>query len=74
MKLFVLVEVDVSPTLAETMQRTGFNICRDGSAMQIKIPNSPAIPQRKLKVAFVKNPGDDVETLLRQSLTNSARA
>ena len=52
MKLLVTIEVDVSKTMAETMKRNGFHVCVDGSAMQIKIPNSPAIPARKTKVTF----------------------
>lgn len=56
MKMMVLIEVDVSKTLAETMQRTGFELSPDGTCLQVKVPNSPAIPQRKTKVAFVCHP------------------
>jgi hypothetical protein len=52
-KLRIEIEVDVSKTLAETMKRTGFIVCNDGSAMQVKIPNSPAIPKRKTQIVFV---------------------
>lgn len=52
MKLRITVEVEVSKTIAETMKRTGFEACPDGSAMQIKIPNAPPIPKRKTKVTF----------------------
>lgn len=48
----VTIEVDVSKTVAETMQRNGFNLCKDGSAMQVKVGNAPAIPRRKTKVNF----------------------
>jgi len=34
MKLRVIVDVDVSKTIAETIERNGFTVCRDGSSMQ----------------------------------------
>ncbi len=52
MKLKITIEVEVSKTIAETMKRTGFEACPDGTAMQIKIPNAPPIPKRKTKVTF----------------------
>jgi hypothetical protein len=58
MKLKITIEVDVSKTIAETMQRNGFSACPDGSAMQIKIPNAPAIPKRKTKVVFTTSQED----------------
>lgn len=64
MKLLILVEVDVSQTLANTIQRNGFILAPDGTKLQVKIPNSPAIPQRKTKVLFVENPSVDVKNLL----------
>ena len=64
MKFRVLVEVDVSKTIAETIQRNGFQACPDGSAMQIKVPNSPTIPKRKTKVVFVENPDGDLESII----------
>jgi hypothetical protein len=63
MKLMVLLEIDVSATLAETMQRSGFVLAPDGTGLQIKIPNSPAIPQRKIKVVFVENPLASIEQI-----------
>lgn len=56
MKLRVIVDVEVSQTMAETIQRTGFNVCPDGSAMQVRVGNSPAIPRRKTAVQYVVNP------------------
>lgn len=56
MKLRVVIDVDVSKTLAETMQRNGFSAKPDGTALKIEIPNSPIIPKRKTKVAFIENP------------------
>jgi|3_EtaG_2_1085321.scaffolds.fasta_scaffold00047_89 hypothetical protein len=57
MKLRVIVDVDVSPTLAETIQRGGFTLCADGSGQQVKVGGtSPAVPKRKTKVLFVENP------------------
>ncbi len=64
MKLVVLVEVDASQTLAETMQRSGFTLAPDGTAMQIKIPNSPSIPQRKTNVIFIENPDKSLQHLI----------
>lgn len=64
MKFRVYVEVDVSNTIAETMQRNGFHVCPDGSAMQIKVPNTPIIPQRKTKVVFVENPPNTLDSAL----------
>lgn len=52
MKLKVTIEVEVSKSMAETMQRSGFTVCPDGSAMQVKVGNSPAIPKRKTKVTY----------------------
>lgn len=56
MKMMILLEVDISKTMADTMERSGFVLAPDGSNMQIKIPNAPPIPQRKVKTAFVRNP------------------
>lgn len=52
MKLKITIEVEVSKSMAETMQRSGFIVCPDGSAMQVKVGNSPAIPKRKTKVIY----------------------
>ena len=62
MKLLVLLEVDVSKTIAETMQRNGFTVAQDGSHMQIKVPNTPAIPQRKTKIVFITDPRQPIES------------
>jgi hypothetical protein len=56
MKLRVIVEVDVADTIAETMQRTGFAVRQDGSAMKVQVPNTPTIPKRKTKILFQKEP------------------
>lgn len=56
MKLRVVIDVEVSETMAETIRRTGFKLCPDGSAMQVKVGNSPAIPKRKTKVKIVDDP------------------
>jgi len=52
MKLKISIEVEVSRSMADTMQRSGFTVCPDGSAMQVKVGNSPAIPKRKTKVVY----------------------
>lgn len=56
MKLRVIMDVEVSQTMAETIQRTGFSVCPDGSAMQVRVGNSPAIPRRKTAVQYISNP------------------
>lgn len=53
MKLKIEIEVDVSKTLAETIKRTGFQLCIDGTTTNIKVPNAPTIPKRKTKIQFV---------------------
>jgi hypothetical protein len=63
MKLAILMEVEVSPTIAETMQRSGFSLTPDGTAMQVKIPNSPPIPQRKTRVLFVEHPSCGIQEI-----------
>ncbi len=66
MKGRVILELECSETLFETMQRSGFTIQPDGSAMQVKIPNSPAVPRRKTKISFSNedtpdfNPGEQL--------------
>ena len=67
MKLRVIVDMDVSQTMAETIQRTGFTLCRDGSAMQVRVPNSPAIPKRKTKIECVENPSSSLKTIVAAS-------
>jgi len=56
MKLRVVVDVDVSPTIAETIKRGGFTLCQDGSGQSVKVGGSPVIPKRKTKVLFVEDP------------------
>lgn len=56
MRLRVVVDVEVSQTMADTIKRTGFKLCTDGSAMQVKVGNSPAIPKRKTQVEFIDDP------------------
>ena len=56
MKLLIVLEVDVSSTLANTMERGGFTLAPDGTGMQIKVPNSPTVPRRKIKTTFIRNP------------------
>jgi len=56
MKLRVIVDVDVSKTIAETIERNGFTVCRDGSSMQVRVPHTPAIPSRKTAVQFIQDP------------------
>jgi hypothetical protein len=53
MKFRVMIDVEVSQTIADTMRRSGFSVCPDGSAMQVKVGNSPAIPKRKTSVSYI---------------------
>lgn len=64
MKLQIIIEVDVSKTIAETMQRSGFELVNSGSAIQIQAGNAPVIPQRKTKVVFIENPTKSIEDIL----------
>lgn len=56
MKLRVVIDVEVSKTIAETIQRNGFSVCPDGGGMQVRVGNSPAIPKRKTTIQYVENP------------------
>lgn len=67
MKLRVVVDVDVSPTIAETIQRGGFTLCQDGSGQRLQVANSPAIPKRKTKVMFVENPQKELAEFAEDS-------
>jgi hypothetical protein len=67
MKLRVVVDVDVSKTIAETIKRNGLTVCRDGSSMQVRVPNTPAIPRRKTKVEFVSDPKADISEVVQAS-------
>jgi hypothetical protein len=71
MKLQVLIEVDVSKTIAETIQRSGFTLCPDGSAMQVKVPHTPRIPKRKTKVAYVTEPGATLAAVVKAAKKGS---
>lgn len=55
MKLRIVIDVEASKTIAETMKRTGFTVLPDGSAMKIQVPNAPTIPKRKVKMVFNEN-------------------
>lgn len=62
MKFKIIIDVEVSPTMAETMRRNGFSVCPDGSAMQIKVGNSPAIPRRKTSIKYISGESGQQET------------
>lgn len=70
MKLRVIVDMDVSETMAETIRRNGFNVCADGSGMQVQVPHSPNIPRRKTDVQFVEEP----QTTLQEVVDSSNRS
>lgn len=52
MKMRIVIDVNVSKTLAQTMQRNGFNVIPEGTGLAIRIPNSPAITKSKTKIEF----------------------
>jgi hypothetical protein len=54
-KLTLVLEFDISKSMAETIARTGFELAPDGTAMQVKVPNAPTIPKRKVKFQFFEN-------------------
>lgn len=67
MNLRVIIDMQVSPTIAATMQRNGFEVKQDGSAMQVRVPNSPPIPRRMAQVAFIENPSATHESVIDAS-------
>ena len=67
MKLRVVVDVEVSKTIAETMKRNGFTLCQDGSSMQVQVSHTPAIPRRKTKVKFIPNPKSEIDDVVQIS-------
>lgn len=52
MKFRVLIEMDVSQTMADTMKRNGFKLEPDGSGMKVIVPNTVTVTRRKVKVHF----------------------
>ena len=52
MNMRIVIDVNVSKTLAQTMQRNGFNVIPEGTGLAIRIPNSPAITKSKTKIEF----------------------
>lgn len=52
MKVHITIDLEVSKTIAQTMERAGFTVLPDGSAMKIQVPNAPTIPKRKVKIVF----------------------
>ncbi len=64
MKMLVLLEVEVSRTVGETMQQAGFSLVPDGTCLQVKVADAPPIPQRKTKAVFVTDPKLSYKDLL----------
>ena len=54
MKMRLIIDVNVSKTLAQTMERNGFNVIPEGTGLAIRIPNSPAITKSKSKITFTE--------------------
>jgi len=55
MKILVMIEAEVSATIAGTIRRNGLKLVRDGSAMRLSIDNTPSIPSRKVRVEILDN-------------------
>ena len=55
MKTRIIIDIEASQTIIDTMKRTGFTVRPDGSAMQIVVPNAPSITKRKNKITFLDN-------------------
>lgn len=69
MKLRIYIEAEVSKTVAETIQRSGLALEPDGTGMQIRVPNTPTIPKRKVKVAYLENPSDTLADAVAKSVS-----
>lgn len=67
MKLRMYIEADVSETMAATIQRSGLVIEPDGSGMKIKVPHTPSIPKRKVKIKFLEDPSDSLDSAVAKS-------
>ncbi len=61
MKLLVMIEAEVSSTIADTIRRNGLKLVRDGSSMRLSIENTPPIPSRKVRVEILDNGSLDSE-------------
>jgi len=64
MKARIIIDVNISRTLVETMQRSGFQVCQDGSSMQIKIQNSNPVTRRAKVRILTENVDKDCECLI----------
>lgn len=69
MKLHIVIDTTVSPTIAATMKRTGFQLAPDGTGMKIVVPNSPTITRRKVKVQFTTEESDGSDSAQKQEIT-----
>lgn len=52
MKFQIIINADVSKTVAETIKRNGMTMEPDGTGMRIIVANTPIIPKRKVKVQY----------------------
>lgn len=64
MKFKIVIDIEVSKTIAETIQRSGFSVCPDGNGMQVRVGNAPPIPKRKTMITF-ENPKTDEPVVSR---------
>lgn len=67
MKLRMYIEAEVSKTVAETIQRSGLVVEPDGTGMKVKVPNTPTVPKRKVKVKFLESPTDTLAEAISKS-------
>ncbi len=62
-KLRIICDIEASRSLINTIKRTGFTVCEDGSGFQVKIANSPPIPKRKVQTRFIDAPSKPLEEI-----------
>ncbi len=55
MKIRIVIEAEVSATIAANFKRNGFTLEPDGAGFKLVTPNTPSIPRRKVSVQFVDN-------------------
>ena len=65
MKMLIVLQIEASSTMLETIKRTGFSLVPDGANMQIKVPNSPSISKRKTKLKFVDKNDCSVDEIIQ---------
>lgn len=73
MKLRVVIDIDASSTIIETIQRNGFNLEKIGTGFQCKQESLPTIPRRKIKIKFIKDPTTEFDEFCNQKENEIAK-